>query len=204
MTITTLPAQFEQTPLDIVIIGNERWVRGYQIGSALGYVSSAAAMAKLYRRNSKEFHDDDTMVVEMPSAGGRQLTRLYSAKGVAKIAMLANTEKAAGFRDWASTMLTTPKPDREVSNLKHAPDLRDELLATQRELINAQAMLIGRARKTTRVTIPWTSVDDELLIKLTKEQGRDRDWNAIAGAMGRSIQAVSSRGHILRVKGLVQ
>jgi prophage antirepressor-like protein len=107
VTITTLPAQFEQIPIDILIIGNERWARGSQVGSALGYSHAGVSMRRLYNRNAKEFGTDDTMVIELPTAGGPQLTRLYSAKGIAKIAMLADTPKAAAFRDWAAKVLTT-------------------------------------------------------------------------------------------------
>lgn len=204
MSIQTLPAQFEQHNLDIIIIGNERWARGSQVGLALGFAFSQQSMNKLHSRNKHEFGVDDTMVVELPTAGGAQLTRLYSAKGIAKVAMFANTDKAAAFRDWAAQMLTTPKPERETLNLKHPVDLRDELIATQRELINMQLIMLGRQNKEKRRLQPWTPEDDDNLIRLTREQGPERNWRTIAEAMGRTVMAVSSRGHILRVKGLVQ
>ena len=108
MTIQTLPALFESHPLDIIIIGNERFARAGQIGTALGYSSPGDAMRKLHTRHRDEFTLDDTMLVELPSSGGMQHTRLYSARGIAKISMLASTPRAASFRDWAATMLTSP------------------------------------------------------------------------------------------------
>lgn len=109
MTITTLPATFADQTLDIIIIGNERWIRGPQIGAALGYgYFPAKAVRQLYQRHRAEFDTSDTMVVELPSSGGMQLTRLFSHKGVAKLAMLAQTPRAAQFRDWAAQQLTSP------------------------------------------------------------------------------------------------
>ena len=110
MTINTLPARFDGQNLDIIIIGNERWLGGAQVGHSLGYMMAGHAIGKLYKRNAREFGPEDTMVVELPTNGGPQLTRLYSAKGVAKIAMFANTPKAAAFRDWAARQLTSPEP----------------------------------------------------------------------------------------------
>jgi hypothetical protein len=86
---------------------------------------------EIYSRNAAEFGLDDTMVVELRTSGGLQLTRLFSDKGVAKIAMLASTPKAAAFRDWAATVLTTP---RELAPLAlPAPALPPEV---RRALIN--------------------------------------------------------------------
>lgn len=110
MTIKTLPATFADQTLDIVIIGNERWAMGPQIGAALGYpFDPSKAIRKIYQRNHTEFDTSDTMVVEIPDRLGRmQLTRLFSHKGVAKLAMLAQTPRAAQFRDWAAQQLTSP------------------------------------------------------------------------------------------------
>lgn len=114
MTIQTLPATFAGHNLDIIIIGNERWLGGTQIGTALGYTFSPnTAIRKLYNRHSREFDISDTLVVELPSTGGKQLTRLFSHKGVAKLAMLARTERAVEFRDWAARVLTSPPPQPE-------------------------------------------------------------------------------------------
>jgi hypothetical protein len=45
------------------------------------------------------------MVVELPSSGGPQLTRLYNARGAALIALKANTPKAEAFRRWVLDVL---------------------------------------------------------------------------------------------------
>lgn len=110
MTINTLPALYQGQNLDLTVIGGERWLRSSQIGLALGFAFAQQSMNRIYKRNSHEFGPEDTMVVELPTNGGPQLTRLYSAKGVAKIAMFANTPRASAFRDWAARQLTSPEP----------------------------------------------------------------------------------------------
>jgi hypothetical protein len=134
MTIHTLPAIHDGLPIDIIIIGGERWIRSSQIGLALGFAFAQPSMNRLFKRNSHEFGPDDTMVVELRTAGGLQLTRLFSDKGIAKIAMLASTPRAAAFRDWAATVLTTPKPEPEL--LLAAPALTLSGAAKQ-ELVRA-------------------------------------------------------------------
>ena len=110
MTIVTLAATFEGSHLDIIIIGNERWARGRQIGGALELASPGKAIQKIYARNAHEFSLDDTMLVELLTSGGMQHTRIFSERGCIKLAMLACTPKAAAFRDWAATMLSNPAP----------------------------------------------------------------------------------------------
>ncbi len=128
MTITTLAAHFDGQHLDIYTIHGTRWVRGNQIGYALGLTFPRVAMDKIHKRNAEEFGPDDTMIVDLPTAGGIQPTRVFSQKGVVKIAMFARSAKAAAFRDWAARMLTSPQPAPE---LLLAPALS---LSTQREL----------------------------------------------------------------------
>lgn len=106
MSIQKLPALFDGHNLDIIIIGNERWVMGPQLGAALGFADPGKAIRKLFHRNLREFSIEDCMTVEIFDRLHRpQLTRLFSATGVAKLAMLANTPRAAAFRDWAANML---------------------------------------------------------------------------------------------------
>lgn len=108
MTIKTLPATFADHTLDIIIIGNERWAMGRQVGHCIGF-SHERNFKRLFQKHQTEFDTSDTMVVEIPDRLGRmQLTRLFSHKGVAKLAMLAQTPRAAHFRDWAAQQLTSP------------------------------------------------------------------------------------------------
>ena len=61
---------FESTVFDVVDIHNVPWLRGYQIGKALEYTDPSQAIAKIYDRNSDEFTDAMTQVLDLPTVGG--------------------------------------------------------------------------------------------------------------------------------------
>lgn len=105
MTFPTISERFEDTPIDLVVIGHERWVRGASIGQALGFADPKKSVKDIYTRNQSEFDDSTTLVIEMPTAGGRQLVRLYNARGAALIAMKAQTPKGEAFRRWVLDVL---------------------------------------------------------------------------------------------------
>lgn len=169
MTITTLPATFADQTLDIIIIGNERWIRGPQIGAPLGYgYFPEKAVRKLYQRHAAEFDTSDTMVVELPSSGGMQLTRLFSHKGVAKLAMLAQTPRAAEFRDWAARTLTapaqTPRPPVAALPRPPAPPLSRSSRSRLMSALRQRYPLLERMRGWW-----WRCLTDKEVQLLTRE-----------------------------------
>jgi len=96
---------FENTEFDVVDIHNVPWLRGLQVASALGYQNPTADAANLYARNSDEFTDEMTQVLELPTAGGVQPVRVFSPRGCYLLGMLARTEKAKAFRQWVLDVL---------------------------------------------------------------------------------------------------
>jgi hypothetical protein len=105
MQIITQPESFEDTPIDVIVMAGEKWVGGPQIGAALGFADPAKAMRKIYARSIREFDETTNIMVELPTAGGRQLVRLYNARGAALIAMKAQTSKGEAFRRWVLDVL---------------------------------------------------------------------------------------------------
>jgi hypothetical protein len=106
----TLQEAFNGHSIDIIALHGSRWVMGGQIGHPIGY-EHQRAFKRLISKHRDEFGLDDMMVVELPDRLGRmQLTRIFSEKGVTKLAMLAQTPRAAAFRDWAARVLTEPRP----------------------------------------------------------------------------------------------
>lgn len=99
--------QFENTELSIIDHNGLRWLRGPQIGAALGFQGdSSKHVRKLYNRHASEFDDQTSCLVAVPSDnGGVQKTRVFSPRGAALIAMLAKTERAAKFRQWVLDVL---------------------------------------------------------------------------------------------------
>lgn len=133
MHIITQPESFEGSPIDVIIMGGEKWVGGPQIGAALGFADPAKAMRKIYSRSIREFDDTTNIMIEMPTAGGRQLVRLYNARGAALIAMKAQTPKGEAFRRWVLDVLEG-KADIEGPAAAPASGLSGTALAYLRSL----------------------------------------------------------------------
>lgn len=96
---------FYDTEFEIVDIHGQPWLRGPQIGDALGYASSRKKIHEIYDRHRKEFTPDMVAMVQLPSASGLQLTRVFSLRGARLIAMHSKTERAAAFRAWVLDLL---------------------------------------------------------------------------------------------------
>src|SRR5690606_4430837 len=83
---------FHDTEFEIVDHNGQPWLRGFQIGSALGYKNPSADMAKLYERNADEFTDQMTALIELHTSGGKQQVRIFSLRGAHLLAMLSRTK----------------------------------------------------------------------------------------------------------------
>lgn len=105
MKIETLPERFEGTAIDVVIFGGEKWLGGQQIADALGFKNPRQAASDMYRRNKSEFDDSTNIALEMTTAGGVQLVRLFNARGASLFAMKAQTPKGEAFRRWVLDVL---------------------------------------------------------------------------------------------------
>ena len=92
---------FNDVQFDVIPQNSQPWVRGYQIGTALGYGENAdVSIRKLYTRHADEFTPAMTAVVTLPTEGGPQETRIFSLRGCHLLAMFARTPVAKAFRRW--------------------------------------------------------------------------------------------------------
>lgn len=145
---------FNDVQFDVIDRNNQPWVRGYQIGTALGYKENAdISIRKLYTRHADEFNDAMTAVVTLPTEGGPQDTRIFSLRGCHLLAMFARTPVAKAFRKWVLDVLdmlaaseqpaTAPQPTDGLLT----PALRAELKAiVDAKLSTAPAEVQGKAR----------------------------------------------------------
>lgn len=108
---------FENIEFDVVDIHNVPWLRGTQLGSALGYINDTKAVRKLFERSADEFTAEMTQLVELDTAGGRQQVRIFSPRGCYLLGMLARTERAKVFRRWVLDVLEGRQPARKVGTL---------------------------------------------------------------------------------------
>ena len=102
--MNALALTFQDIHFDVVDRSGQPWLRLHQIGGALGY-SRADSINKLYQSNAAEFTPSMTALVELDTAGGRQLVRIFSLRGCHLLAMFARTPVAAAFRRWVLDIL---------------------------------------------------------------------------------------------------
>lgn len=146
---------FNDVQFDVIDRNNQPWVRGYQIGTALGYGENAdISIRKLYTRHADEFNDAMTAVVTLPTEGGPQDTRIFSLRGCHLLAMFARTPVAKAFRKWVLDVLDmlaasdhpAPQP-QPTADGPLTPALRAELKAiVDAKLSTAPADVQGKAR----------------------------------------------------------
>ena len=89
---------FEGVTLEKIKINGQEWLRGHQIGGALDLVRPADAISKIHKRNRHQFTPDMTMTIGVQTAGGEQLARVYSPRGVALLCLLSRSPVADRFR----------------------------------------------------------------------------------------------------------
>lgn len=110
---------FQDTKFEVVDHDGETWLRGFQIGSALGFKNTSADMSKLYDRNADEFTEHMTTVIELPTAGGVQKVRIFSLRGAHLLGMLAKTERAKAFRQWVLDILEGVVAPQETGRMTY-------------------------------------------------------------------------------------
>lgn len=96
---------FRDTQFDITDHNGQPWLRGLQIGGALGYAKPDHAIWKLYETHADEFTEQMTALVDLPTNGGMQQVRIFSLRGAHLLAMFARTEVAKEFRRWVLDVL---------------------------------------------------------------------------------------------------
>lgn len=107
---------FQSTQFNVIDRNGQQWLRGHQIGDALGYSKSKREgrpnapfaerqLRRLYTRHAAEFSDSMTALVKLRTKGGPQEVRIFSLRGAHLLSMFARTEKAAEFRRWVLDIL---------------------------------------------------------------------------------------------------
>ncbi|MES2262087.1 MAG: alpha/beta hydrolase [Pseudomonadota bacterium] len=151
MDATTL--SFQNIRFDVVLRAKQPWIPLSQLAIALYSNEGDSAgergslketpfesrVRNIYRRHADEFTDKMTALVEMATAGGKQMVRIFSLRGAHLMAMFARTDVAKKFRKWALDIL-----DREVEAQGAAPAQSDK--HTRVPLKDAINMLVARSK----------------------------------------------------------
>ena len=134
---------FQSVEFDVIQQNQQPWVRGYQIGSALGYTAPDVQISKLYTHHADEFTPAMTAVVTLPTEGGPQETRIFSLRGCHLLAMFARTPVAKAFRKWCLDVIERygdrVPVELPISLTPSTPDDRKPL----RDMVNVWARLSG-------------------------------------------------------------
>lgn len=96
---------FRDTQFEITDRNGQPWLRGLQIGGALGYAKPDHAIWKLYETHADEFTEQMSVLIDLPTNGGVQQVRIFSLRGAHLLAMFARTEVAKEFRRWVLDVL---------------------------------------------------------------------------------------------------
>ena len=131
---TNYSLSFHNVDFDITDIHGQPWLRLPQIGVALGY-ANPYKVQQVFDRNTDEFTDSMTQVIELPTAGGKQQVRVFSLRGCHLLGMLARTKVAKEFRRWVLDVL-----EKEVSGSPNHKTTADD----RTPLRQAVAALVGR------------------------------------------------------------
>lgn len=115
--MTALSLTFQNTHFDVIDRLGNPWLKQSELASALYGFSKGGgqsdpplkyaekSLKRLYQRNSAEFTDSMTALVELDTPGGRQQVRIFSLRGCHLLAMFARTPVAAAFRRWVLDIL---------------------------------------------------------------------------------------------------
>jgi prophage antirepressor-like protein len=98
--------QFENHNIDCIEIEGKKYISSLNMANALEY-SSSKSVTNLFNTNKAEFIEgEDYTVIDMMTVKNAPYKQIFfSMEGVMGITMLAKTEKAAAFRQWARKTL---------------------------------------------------------------------------------------------------
>ena len=150
---------FQSVEFDVIPQNSQPWVRGYQIGTALGYGENAdVSIRKLYTRHADEFTPAMTAVVTLPTEGGPQETRIFSLRGCHLLAMFARTPVAKAFRRWVLDVIEQygdRVPVAHPVTLNEAP-ISPEQRAELKLIVDSKAGMVPKAVQRRAYKEIWT------------------------------------------------
>lgn len=146
ITIRASALTFQNTTFDVVDHNGDPWLRGLQIGGALGYARPDHAIWKLYETHKDEFTDSMTCVVKIPTEGGEQDVRIFSPRGCYALAMFARTKVAKEFRRWVLDVLESIRTTGQYIAQPYSANPTDTLTVEQADVLRQLLTDAAKAR----------------------------------------------------------
>lgn len=147
--MSALALSFNDTQFDVIDRNQQPWLRGTQIGDALGYKKAGRiSIDKLYKANADEFTDSMTALVKLPDlspqsgdAGQIREVRVFSLRGCHLLAMFARTAIAKEFRKWVLDIL-----EKQTQTRNGLVELSEPLTITKAQAGELFTMVANKAR----------------------------------------------------------
>jgi prophage antirepressor-like protein len=127
--------QFEETQLEILERDGELWFIGADVGRALGYAQPQISVSTLYKRHAHQFSDEETTITSLIMVENEppRNTRVFSRRGMHRLALYAKTKRAEVFQKWVLDLLegkvklpgTAELTPLQQTILENAPNWRD-------------------------------------------------------------------------------
>lgn len=176
---------FNDVRFDVIPQNSQPWVRGYQIGTALGYGENAdVSIRKLYTRHADEFTDAMTAVVTLPTEGGPQETRIFSLRGCHLLAMFARTPVAKAFRKWVLDVLDRLAAEERAA-LPEVPHIKITPSTTASRKPLEKLLKVWAAQSGIIVAQCWTMVNSAFNLQSITELPEEWIPDAIAWVQGK-------------------
>lgn len=171
---------FNEVTFQPIIQNNQLWVRGYQIGTALGYGENAdVSVRKLYTRHADEFTDTMTGVVTLPTEGGQQNVRIFSLRGCHLLAMFARTPVAKKFRNWVLDVLDRLAAEERQSLQKMQQLPASDSPITPGQQCTLQAMVRALVEKGGIYAAIWSRFNNHFRLGSYKQLPQSRMSEAV-------------------------
>ncbi|MDA3519541.1 Bro-N domain-containing protein [Acinetobacter baumannii] len=185
---------FQSSTLEPVQLSdNQIWVTASDLAKALGY-KQENAVSKIFNRNSDEFTDDMTQVIDNPRIPNLGM-RIFSLRGCHLIAMFSRTDVAKAFRKWVLDVI-------EKTEVQLKPSVAMVTQATYDKL----------ALKYHRIFRQYDNMIDDLRAQIASMQSKCHRYNfemqvnampieVVAEKLGTTVSRIK---HILMMNGVIE
>lgn len=91
------------------------WLKGQDIGKALGFFRPSLTIRRIYSSNTDEFSPSMTDIIPLEIPGGKQSTRIFSLWACYIIGTIAHSPRSKDFRRWILSLHESYKTVPEIT-----------------------------------------------------------------------------------------
>lgn len=186
---------FDKHRFDVTQRDGTWWFRSGQIAPALGITERQ--VRKLHTRHAEKFGPAETTLMILPTAGGMQEVRVFSLRGLMKLAIYARSDQSFHFHGWLLDVadgktrqfmprqgtLALPAPMPMGTEARRVLEyLREEAAEPRAVVARIEALLGGAA------DLPADPTMDALILDMEEMRARKRAASEAETAWRRRVQ----------------